>query len=50
MSDWQTCEHEWKAEIDSMYSNELVEAVKCRKCGCPGERDTFTGHVFWPAT
>ena len=47
---WETCEHEWKAKIDSQFSNEVVEDVVCTKCGCPGERDTHTGFVVWPAT
>ena len=47
---WVDCAHEWLALVDSMYSNEHQEDVRCSVCGCPGERTTATGEVFWPAT
>ena len=37
------CEHEWNAEITSMFSNEFVTAVKCKKCGVSGEQDRSKG-------
>ena len=50
MSDWDTCEHEWKALIDSQFHNENSTDVVCVKCRCPGEQDNATGEVYWPAT
>ena len=50
IDEWGVCKHEWMALSDSQFSNELVEDVKCAKCGCPGERTIKTGEVFWPAT
>ena len=44
------CTHEWRALVDSMYSNEHQEEVRCAVCGCPGDRTIATGEVFWPAT
>ena len=49
MNIWDECEHEWE-EIESQFSNEKYIYVKCKKCGCPGEKDLATGDVFWPAT
>ena len=48
--EWKDCDHEWDMEITSMLSNEYVSATKCKKCGVPGEEDTRTGVVYWPAT
>ena len=50
VSDWNTCEHEWKALIDSQFHNENSTDVVCVKCRCPGEMDNKTKEVFWPAT
>jgi hypothetical protein len=47
---WDDCEHEWEPVIDSQFSNETHTDVRCKKCGCPGERDEKTGEVYWPAT
>ncbi|KKM03789.1 hypothetical protein LCGC14_1770950 [marine sediment metagenome] len=50
MSNWDNCDHEWHEKIDSQFHSENKTDVSCTKCGCPGERDTKTGNVFWPAT
>ena len=47
---WDECKHDWRALVDSMYSSEHQEDVKCSVCGCPGDRTIATGEVFWPAT
>ena len=47
--EYETCEHDWK-EVDSQSNSEVVEDVRCVKCGCAGERDTSTGGVVWPTT
>ena len=48
--EWENCEHEWEAEVDSQFTNENEEDVKCIKCKCPGSRDINSGSVYWPAT
>ncbi len=50
MPDWDNCDHEWRTEIDSQSHSENKTAVFCVKCRCPGEQDSKTGDVFWPAT
>ena len=50
MPDWNTCNHEWREEIDSQFHNEVETHVVCIKCSCPGAMDIKTGDVFWPAT
>jgi hypothetical protein len=47
---WDGCEHDWKIDPDSQFHNDRSEAVTCRKCGCPGDRDIATGDTYWPAT
>lgn len=47
---WDNCEHEWGVVVDSQYHSETCTAVVCVKCQCPGEHDSDTGLVFWPAT
>ena len=42
----ETCVHDWKEPVDSMYENEVV----CTRCGCHGELSRDTGDVYWPAT
>jgi hypothetical protein len=46
MSDWYSCEHEWR---DVPEDDSELQAVICKTCGCPGEREP-DGQVFWPAT
>lgn len=48
--DWDNCQHEWKARIDSQFHSESFTDVYCVKCDCPGEKNNETGEVFWPAT
>lgn len=48
---WNNCEHEWvtaPGDWDSCCDH--LEQVICKKCKCPGELDTRTNEVFWPAT
>lgn len=47
---WDKCAHKWIALVDSMFSNDRCEDVRCDICGCPGERTIETGDVYWPAT
>lgn len=49
-AEWESCEHEWEAEVDSQFSNEVFEAVTCVKCKCPGSRGLNNGEVYWPTT
>lgn len=42
---WDSCEHEW-LDVDNEWE---ADAVKCKNCGCPGERN-HDGSVYWPAT
>ena len=48
--DWDTCEHEWKDELDGSGTNDLFTDVKCIKCRVPGQKTNKTDEVFWPAT
>ena len=47
---WDNCKHKWVSLVDSMWSNERVEDVRCDTCGCPGQRSIDTGDVYWPTT
>lgn len=47
MNDWNHCDHEWELRAGDCAPG--YELVKCAKCGCPGERQTGTDDVFWPA-
>ncbi len=48
--DWDSCQHEWRARVDSQYHSETNLDVVCTKCQCPGDQNVKTGEVFWPAT
>lgn len=55
MSDWNKCDHVWKvtdrgSDLGDVPGAGPREEVECVKCKCPGERQTDSGEVHWPAT
>jgi hypothetical protein len=51
VTDWDACEHDWVIFQGTWIVNDdRREEVRCRHCGCPGERWVDTGEVDWPTT
>ena len=50
MSKWENCDHEWREKVDSQHHSESATDVVCVKCDCPGEKNSKTGDVHWPAS
>jgi hypothetical protein len=48
MNEWDKCEHEW-AFSNKWEDDDNPRAVVCKKCGCPGEKQSDNS-IFWPAT
>lgn len=48
MTDWDSCDHEWRETDEAVAVGHT--GVICKKCACPGERYDKTGDIFWPAT